>query len=121
MAVFSSAAKTTACCGGFKYRPITSAAFLLELWIVRQHVALESVRLIAGSAPDRATSRWLMSSTLANLRVVQWVLPSGGFWRVFASSRVSSAGVRSVSSCPRYFACRLARRSASNSCFHRLT
>ena len=58
-----------------------------------------------------------MPSTLANFRVLQCVLPSGGRCRVLAKMRASIAGVRTVAGCPRYFACSPASRSVSNRLF----
>ena len=67
---------------------------LLEIRIVRPHVAFEPMRLQAGAAPRPRDEHVADFSTVASLRVLQCVLPSGGACRVFSRIRASIAGVR---------------------------
>ena len=69
----------------------------------------------------RATKTWLIQNTLANSRVLQCVLPSGGRCRVFAKMRASMAGGGgTVGGCPQYLARSPASRAASKRRFQRL-
>jgi hypothetical protein len=95
--------------------------FLLKVRIIGEHVPLESMRLQPGATPYLGDQAMTAPMTVANLRVLQCVLPSDGGCRVFAKIRASIAGVRTVGGCPRYFARSPARRSVSNRCFHRVT
>ena len=66
--------------------------FFFKVGIVGAHVPLQAMRLQPGPPPHAGDQDVADPEHLANFRVLQCVLPSGGRCRVFAKMRASIAG-----------------------------
>ena len=96
--------------------------FFFKVGIVGAHVPLQAMRLQPDPPPHAGDQDVADPEHLANFRVLQCVLPSGGRCRVFAKMRASIAGggPRTVGGCPQHLARSPASRAASKRRFQRL-
>jgi len=101
IAVFSSMQNTTACCGGSRYKPITSAAFVSNSGSVDRMYRSSRWGCRPACCQARATIVCCTPSFRPSDRVDQCVAPCGGGRRVHVMMRAAKAGVRTVGFEPR--------------------
>src|SRR5579871_1151371 len=96
MADFSSTQKMAACWGGFRYRPIMSAALVSKSGSLLAMYRSNRCGLTPALRQIRWTASLEMRNSRASLRTDQWVEPSFGWRRVASSTRACNLGVITV-------------------------
>src|ERR1700683_2374558 len=120
MAVFSSMQKTAACSGGFRYRPMMSAALLSKSGSSLAMYRSRRCGFTPASFQTRCTASLLTPNSAASLRQLQCVEPSFGFLRVDESIRARSFAVRIEAVCPGWLVSSPSMPEARKRCFQRM-